>query len=136
MTAFFSCFEAGWFEGFCTGGDSKATKCLESTGIDQSKYSKCKSDSALLQQLHAEFSKIGKDKNIKLFPTCRIDGNDASDAQDPKSLKKALCDAGVQASCGSGPSPPVPPPSPPVPPSPPSPPSPPPSPSPPAPPQP
>merc|ERR1712118_348706 len=63
---------------------------------------------------------------------------DTSDAQTPELLKKALCDAGVQAACGSGPSPPSPPVPPvPPPPSPPSPPTPaPPAPTPPAPPQP
>lgn len=141
MAAFFSCFEAGWFEGFCSGGDSKAAQCLQSGGIDQDKYSKCKSDSALIKQLHAKFNEVGK--GIHEFPTCHLDGKDVSDAQSPTRLRKALCGAGVQAACGPGPapSPPVPPqptPSPPVPPQPtPSPPVPPqPTPSPPAPPQP
>jgi len=106
ITAFFSCFEAGWKENSCLGGDSKAAKCLKSSGINHTKHAKCKSDSGLIKQLTAKFHKVGKDRKVSRFPACYLDGKDVQMSSfDPQSLRKALCGVGVNAACLSGPSP-------------------------------
>lgn len=108
IAAFFSCFEAGWKENSCPGGDSKADECLKSSGIDQTKHANCKSDQGLIKQLHAKFQQAKKGRK-GYFPMCYLDGKDVQmSSYDPKSLRKAFCGVGVQAACGSGASPPTP----------------------------
>jgi len=128
ITAFFSCFEDGWKENECVGGDSKVAKCLASSGIDQTKHGNCKSDSGLIQQLQAKFHQAAKGR-VHLYPTVYLDAklfDPKSTPYDAQTLRKDLCKVGVGAACSSpSPAPPPSPPSPPSPPKPPSPPSPP-----------
>jgi len=105
ITAFFSCFEDGWKENECVGGDSKAAKCLASSGIDKTKHADCKSDSELIKQLQGKFQQAAKGR-IHSFPTVYIDGKELSATSsefpwDEQLLRKALCKVGVSAACGS-----------------------------------
>lgn len=115
ITAFFSCFEDGWKENQCEGGDSdsQAAKCLASSGIDKTKHANCKSDSGLIKHLQATFKQLAKGR-IHFFPTIWLDGKKLPTTSipfDQNSLRKELCKVGVSAACDGQSTPSVSPPS-------------------------
>jgi len=76
----------------------KDETCAKSSGIDQAKFEKCKSDRSLVKQIQDKINKAGS--NVKQFPKVFINGKDHSMAQSPFQMKLALCREGVKAACG------------------------------------
>jgi len=97
LGAFVTCLEIGWVEMLCSGGAKKGDTCIETAKIDKSKFASCKTDQSKIQNIHDHINSVGK--NVHSFPKVLIDGKDASQAQDSKSILQKLCSVGVQAAC-------------------------------------
>ena len=98
LAGFLACYEGGFQEFNCKNSKTADTSCAATAGIDASAFSKCMGDAAFIKKAQAAINQAGA--NVRSFPKVTINGVDHSgDSQDPQSLKKALCGAGVQAAC-------------------------------------
>jgi len=98
LAAFLACYEGSFTEMNCKNAATHDKDCIAQVGLDGSAFEACLGDTAALKKTQAAIDKAGA--NVRSFPKVTINGVDHSgDSQDPQSLKKALCGAGVQAAC-------------------------------------
>lgn len=109
LATFITCFEKKFSgrTGECTGSDTQDTPCISSAGIDPAAYAACRADSTKLNRLRRSID-LARNPNGTIpdtVPDIWIAGESrcpdvwSRKCGSKKGLKKALCDAGVQAAC-------------------------------------